>query len=259
MSDFPVLVKYYLHHLITARHSKGHGIHSPFVFGLVSEVLFDRKLYPAYETIVHTRQNLLNSKEKLTVNEIGSGSRKFRHTLRPVRDIQRYSSVELKYAQFLYRMVRYYQPGITIELGTSLGFSTLCLCLGNPEGKVISIEGNPGLTDYSARLLQRLAVTNVRLVTSRFENALPDLPVPDLVFIDGNHAYTPTLSYFDHFMRRMKKGIILIDDIHWSAGMHKAWQSIKADERAVVTIDLYRMGIVLTDPAITPGNYTIRF
>lgn len=259
MSDRLPPVNYYLHHFMTARHRKGHGIHSPFVFELVSEVFCDRQYYQAYEMLQDIRRDLFNSTEKLAVSEMGSGSRQFRQTLRPVRDIIRYASVNLKYAYLLYRLVKYYQPEITVELGTALGFSALSLCLGNPEGKVISVEGNACLTDFASRLFQQRALSNVRFITSPFEEALPDLPVPEMVFLDGNHNYAPTLSYFDHFASRMKKGFILIDDIHWSTPMHKAWHSIRADERAIVTIDLYRMGMVLLDNTITPGNYRVRF
>jgi hypothetical protein len=54
-----------------------------------------------------------------------------------------------------------------------------------------------------------------------------------------------------------KKGILVFDDIYWSAEMKKAWMAIMED--AVITIDLYKLGIVVIDEMLTPGNYRVRY
>jgi hypothetical protein len=57
----------------------------------------------------------------------------------------------------------------------------------------------------------------------------------------------------------MKNGIIIIDDIYWSAGMHKAWEEIVKENNEYVTIDIYRMGIILIRESVTPGHYVVGF
>lgn len=67
------------------------------------------------------------------------------------------------------------------------------------------------------------------------------------------------MRYFRYFKEKMKEGIIIIDDIYWSAGMRKAWREIVQQNLDCVTIDLYRMGIIFVRDSITPGHYVVRF
>src|SRR3990170_3683902 len=47
---------------ITAANSKGHGIHSPFVYDFVRNVLNDHQQYPAYKRVEAMRELLLKDK-----------------------------------------------------------------------------------------------------------------------------------------------------------------------------------------------------
>jgi hypothetical protein len=52
--------KYYLF----SRHKKGHAIHSPFVFGLITEVFLDKTDYPEYKIIEQRIKLLKKSKHR---------------------------------------------------------------------------------------------------------------------------------------------------------------------------------------------------
>jgi hypothetical protein len=49
----------YLHSYLTASNSRGHGIHSAFVFDLITKVFNDKKYYPAYDKVEGLRKQLL--------------------------------------------------------------------------------------------------------------------------------------------------------------------------------------------------------
>ncbi|MFZ9719521.1 MAG: class I SAM-dependent methyltransferase, partial [Chitinophagaceae bacterium] len=67
----------------------------------------------------------------------------------------------------------------------------------------------------------------------------------DFVFIDGNHAYAPTLRYFNAMLPFVHSGTVMIlDDIHWSAEMEKAWQAISNHSAVTLSIDLFFVGIL---------------
>jgi predicted O-methyltransferase YrrM len=81
----------------------------------------------------------------------------------------------------------------------------------------------------------------------------------DLVFIAANHTYTHTREYFNIGVSMAHdKTIIVIDDIHHSPEMERAWKDICEDERVTSTIDLYQMGLVFFDPHYWHRNYKIR-
>ena len=54
------------------------------------------------------------------------------------------------------------------------------------------------------------------------------------------------------------EGVSLIDDIHYTEEMEKAWIEICEDDRVTSTIDLYQMGLVFFDKHYWKRNYKMR-
>src|SRR5688572_20254345 len=96
------LAKKFLHYYITASNGKGHGIHSPFVFGFIKNVLSDRKRYADYEKIESRREELLADSNTIHVTDHGAGSGVIRSVQRKVNRIAASSLKPKKYAQLLY-------------------------------------------------------------------------------------------------------------------------------------------------------------
>ncbi len=69
------MVTKYLHYYFTASNGKGHGIHSPFVFEFINEVLNDRRVYQPYAAIENQRDALLKDRRELFIRDFGAGSR----------------------------------------------------------------------------------------------------------------------------------------------------------------------------------------
>ncbi|MBN1953180.1 MAG: class I SAM-dependent methyltransferase [Bacteroidales bacterium] len=263
MQEEVLRVGYYLRFLAKAGHRKGRGINSPFAYRLAEQVIGNNNPHPAYPKILEVYNMLGNSDERLIIKELGGGSRTFRDPERQVSSMLKNSSVSLKYGHLLCRLADFLKPSYTLELGTSIGMSTICLALGNPEGKVVSLEGNPSLCSFSKNLFEQQGLNNIEVREGLFDDLLPEVllshPSPGLVYIDGNHRHEPTLRYFVLIVATMKTGLIIFDDIHWSQEMNRAWQRIKSDSRTIFSMDLFRMGLICIDPSLTPGHYIMRF
>lgn len=259
------LAKKYLHYYISASNGKGHGIHSPFVFDLVKNVLRDKKRYSWYKIIETGRQKLLQQKAEIEVEDLGAGSGIIKTNKRVVADIARSSLKPAKYAQLLYRMVHYYKPQTILELGTSFGITSSYLAAGNANAKVYTIEGSPTIAAIAQKTFDRMEFKNIELVQGDFNSSLPALlqrsGAIDLAFIDGNHRAVPTLTYFRQLLQHTKPTSILIfDDIHWSAEMEQVWAAIQQDTQVTLTIDLFFIGIVFLNPDFKiKQHFTIRF
>jgi hypothetical protein len=118
-NHFQLALKY-LGYYLTASSGKGHGIHSPFVFDFIINVLNDDKPSDCYKPIEQRRAELLRNKDILEVEDFGAGSATIRTTQRVVRDIAKSSLKSRKFGQLLYRMVRHYKPATILELGLLL-------------------------------------------------------------------------------------------------------------------------------------------
>ena len=259
------LAKKYLNYYFAASNGKGHGIHSPFVFDFIKNVLRDKKKYDCYDVIETGRQKLLKQSARIEVEDFGAGSTIIKTKKRVVADMAGSSLKPKKYAQLLYRIVKYYKPETIVELGTSFGITTSYLAAGNTNGKVYTIEGSPAIAEIAQKTFDRVGLKNIELTTGDFNNTLPalltKLNTVDLAFIDGNHRKEPTLDYFTKLINHSTLNSILIfDDIHWSAEMETAWAEIKLHPSVTLTIDLFFIGIVFINPDFKiPQHFTIRF
>jgi predicted O-methyltransferase YrrM len=254
----------YLHYYLTAANGKGHGIHSPFVFDFVTNVLNDRRSYPAYKTIEDLRQELMKDQTLLTIEDMGAGSVYAPTKTRTIAAIAKHAAKPSRLGQLLFRIAHHYQPTTTLELGTSLGLSAAYLAAGAPHGLVVTLEGAPSVARAADRNLRSLGL-DATVVTGNFDEQLipllESLPPIDLAFVDGNHRREPTLRYFNSLLHHAARPSALIfDDIHWSEDMEAAWTKIKNDPRVYLTIDLFFIGIVfLRDEFKTKQDFIIRF
>jgi predicted O-methyltransferase YrrM len=259
------LAKKYVQYYFTASNGKGHGIHSPFVFDFVINVLNDKTSYPAYQSIEKIRKQLLSDSTVIEVEDFGAGSSVIKTNKRVVSAIAASSLKPKKYAQLLYRIVAYYKPETIVELGTSFGITTDYLAAANETTKVFTCEGSAAIASIAKQNFEVLQLKNVRLIEGDFAKTLSpllaNLSKIDFAFADGNHRKEPTLNYFQQLLNHSTATTILVfDDIHWSAEMEGAWNAIKQHPQVTLTIDLFFIGIVFINPDFKiPQHFSIRF
>ena len=134
-------IKSYLQFLLSSTNQ--HGVHSPFVFDLVTRCFYDKTNYPEYSILKNYRNSLLNNKNTIEVTDFGAGSRVFKSNTRAVNQIAKNAGISSKRAELLFRLVRYFQPQSILEIGTSLGLATSALALGNEKARITTLEGCP--------------------------------------------------------------------------------------------------------------------
>lgn len=239
----------YLRYLFTAANGKGHGVHSPFVFEFIIRVLNDKRRFYAFDGIEKIRTQLLSNHTLIEIQDFGAGSRVAKTNTRKISDVAKGSLKPAKYSQLLFRMIDYYGPTQIIELGTSLGITTAYLASANPAANVTTFEGSSAIAQIAGHNHQLLGLTNISLIQGNFDEQLPhwlfNNKKLDFAFIDGNHAFKPTMAYFESLLDVVQDHTILVfDDIHWSEEMEEAWAQISVHPRVTLSIDLFFIGVV---------------
>lgn len=259
------LAKKYLDYYLHASNSKGHGMHSPFVFGFILNVLNNKNHYQSSSQIEALRKQLLTDQRMLEVEDLGAGSRSGSHKTRSVKQIANSALKSKRLAQLLFRLVKHYQPETIVELGTSLGMTTSYFSNANPDATIITIEGSEAVAAIAKENFEKLNCKNIRQLRGNFDEVLPlvlnELSSIDLAYIDGNHRYAPSINYFHQFLDKSGVNTILIfDDIHWSEEMEKAWEEIKSHSSVKYTIDIFSLGFVFfRDEFKVKQHFSIRF
>ena len=254
----------YLNYILLSRHKRGHGIHSPFVFDLVSRV-FRNKPDPAVVfSVEQLRKRMISDKRTILVNDLGSGSGVHRNNLRRVSDIARRATVSGKYGRLLSNMATEFGKPLIIELGTSLGISTMYMAASNPTIKVLTIEGCAETASIAKQNFVEAGLNNILISGGPFDQVLQSIidtgVKPGLVFIDGDHRKEPLFRYFNQLSKIADdKTVIIIDDIYNSKEMGEAWNELKLHENVSLSVDIYRMGMLFFREMITHNSYRIRY
>ncbi|MBL7112501.1 MAG: class I SAM-dependent methyltransferase [Bacteroidales bacterium] len=256
---------YYLIYLIRARHRKGHGIHSPFVFEFISTVLYGDDTHD-FTAIDNRRKELLRDRRKIMVEDYGEGSRTGIGEEREVRHIAKSTTVKPKYGRLLTRLVSWYKPYSIIELGTGPGISSAYLATGYPECCLYTIEGSKDINEIARQTMNTVNQVNVELIHGLFIDKLfPLLKEFEnkkdlLVFIDGDHHGERLVEYTEMVLSGSIENLaIILDDIYWSSSMTAAWETLIHRSEIAVSIDLFQFGILFVKKGIPKQHYIVRF
>ncbi|WP_029035362.1 O-methyltransferase [Salinimicrobium terrae] len=278
------------------RSTNQHGVHSPFVYSLVTKCFYDRKKYPSYALLKEHRKSLLKDKKTIQITDFGAGSKVFKTDTRKVSKMAKNAGISPKRARLLNRLVRYLEVDRAVELGTSLGLGTAAIAAGNMV-KITTIEGCPETAKIAGEKFKEFGFDNIQLKVGKFEEFLGEKRIQnsrfkiqdskiastdnrqpttgnrqqaihnselltqnfDLLFIDGHHQKEATLSYFEKLLPLIHNDSVMIfDDIHWSKGMEAAWEEIKANPKVTVSIDTFQWGLVFFRREQEKEHFVIR-
>lgn len=257
-------IKAALNYYLFSRHRKGHGIHSPFVFNLITNVFLDKKDYPEYKIIEQQIKQLKNSILTVETPIYGAKHSSISKSVK-IKNIVKKSTIKPRYGRLLFCMVHYFKAQYILELGSCLGISSSYLASANSNGRVWTIEASEKYVEIAKEIINKCHINNIEIIQGTFDDKLSivlnEIPSLDFVFIDGNHTYKATIKYFEQILTKVNNHSILVfDDIYWSKEMYKAWNEIKNNEQVTLTIDIHRMGIVFFRKEImAKQHFVIRF
>lgn len=268
-----------IRHLLISHSAAGHGVHSPFIYDFLTTVIRNKSDDRIVSHVESLRSEMLADSRNISITDLGAGSLRMKEKERRVRDIARAAALPAKEAGLLTRMVQgsmyrlqgdqlrtqssgHSEDGIILELGTSLGISTLAMALAAPGHRVVTVEGCPALAQIAAANLARHGAGNATVMNMEFSEALDKVKADGeevtFAFIDGNHRGEALAYYARRITEMGEEMIIIADDIRLTRDMYSGWKSIVRERLAPASMETLRFGILFRIKGITPGNYRIR-
>lgn len=257
----------YLRHALTAWNTTGEGIHSPYLFHIVRFVLRDRNSFYCFSDIERQRTQLLACKDELQVVDYGSkGSKEGTIIARRVCDIAKGHLESAEVGQMLFRLVNFMgqhekRPLEIVELGTSLGITTAYLASAESKNRVVTFEGSDAVLKVAQGVWRALKLENIEWQEGNIDDTLYlyAREKADIAYVDANHTYEATKRYTEYLLPKISEnGMLIVDDIHYSEEMERAWKELQTDERVTTSMDLYHVGIVFVNPCFLKRHYRIR-
>lgn len=234
-----------------------YNIQSLFQHDLVREVLENKGHYYCFQEIEKHRKALLRDRQPIHVMDHGAGP-----ALQSLSQTTTVAGIAAKSlspsgkCKILFHLVRHFKSQYILELGTSLGISAAYLASANSKAHVLTFEGNPDIAAKASEVFKKINLQNIRLFVGPFaetlDPVLQEVPRLDLIFLDGHHQKQPTLRYFEKMLSKSHDHtVFVVDDIHWSKDMEEAWKELQQHPKVILTIDLFYMGIIILNPALS--------
>lgn len=238
----------------------GYGVHSPFVFDLLMQVIEPDPRMAPFEPIERYRYTLKHSAERIHRQPIDG-------VMEPsiaLRRLAQHVAIPPHMGRLLYRLCLYAQPKNIVELGTSVGISTLYMAAAAPSCPIHTIEAEPNVLSIAQKQFKHLGYNNIHTHQGTFAQQLPPLldevPSVGIALIDGHHHGPAVVGYTEQLINKASPStIIVLDDIRWSRSMETAWQHLCAHPDVRLSIDLFRCGLLLFRQGMAKQHFALRF
>ena len=195
------------------------------------QAVVDARGLAGLEPVNAWHQSLLANHQQIARLDLGAGSRRTgaRNSHVRISDLARTSLTPHAHVHALCRwLMTVSSEGRFLELGTSLG--TTSACVAATGWQVETWEGCQQTLSAAQQGWEMLGLTSrIASKCGDFRELIQRLEETDgwdVVYVDGLHLHGATIHLVDALAARTKVGMI-VDDVAWSSGMHRAWRSLQ--------------------------------
>ena len=235
-----------------ARHRKGHGIHSPFLFRLITQVMENRGHFSAYPLLNAMEENVRNTLRILDMESYHQeGLAEFGLNF---NDIKKLHLLPVRFDRLLFRLVNDCTPKDIAFYGSTFGVTLLALALADRRIMLKAQVENDHYRSFCRRLAEVYEVDNIQLAVTGSVVASD--------FIVVQNPLDP--SYCDHILEQILNeptytGVVVLCGIHTSAKMEAVWIRYKIDPVVRISLDLFEMGIFICKKGLQKEDFVVRF
>lgn len=229
----------YLYRWVRFRH--GFGVHSPYAFSFINNVIEEKSQYYGYEDIV---------------------TKIAQHKIRP--DFTK--KYPRKYYQLLFRISHFFKPKRIILLGHESGECLLYLKSTLADVSCILIETDKGRLEATECMLQQEC--NVTLLQSEsihlpaiVERLMKEPGQNDIFYFHASIDLKTKQKAIQCCLERKSQIplMFIIDYIEGDADAEEFWSWVKAKEEISITFDLMRLGVAVYHPKLKKQDYKLAF
>ncbi|MGL4293702.1 MAG: hypothetical protein ACRCSQ_09020 [Bacteroidales bacterium] len=235
--------KYLTKGLRKVRYRKGFGVHSPFAFSLITQVIDESAPFYAYEEILKLKKKY----SPLTA-------------ILPKFVSRRMTSVKVLF--LLYRLINRFGPKTILEVGNQGGLVSYVMGLPNTRAEVTSVGDDKQKLAIAQRLFDQERPHNYRFLQADVESGIDQLGPDyraDFIFIHESSIKQPEQLYESLLKHIHARTVVIIEGIKRTDQVKRLWNLFHYDPNVRVSMDLYEAGIAIYHDSLFKQHYIVSF
>ena len=221
--------------------SKGFGVHSPFAFKFILNVLDEKYEYYAYDKLQQLRINVIERTRK----ENGYKPR----------------VISISEAAAIFRIANYYNPQLFLSIGSSYGVAAASMLAVSKRSRMFLYDDNSAqnnaaaceiLSGYGDRIVQGEDLQNT---ISGYITALGDNDMFVTVNNIADHDTATATALLDTAVSR--RGVLIMRNIDSSRNMARLWQHCKQAMTYGMTFGNGKTAVMVLNPKLPRQDFEI--
>lgn len=209
------------------KHRKGYGVHSPFAYAVITEVIEERLPYYAYQRM-----------RRIYVNN---------------------SPIPFKVATLLFRLANRFRAHRILEIGCDTGYSILPMLMVDKRNEVTTVAGTHQRQETEQHLsLFKSTIGRIDYIESI--DILADDYVADMIVVNGAPAGMDPEPFVEWLKSHLQeRGILFVRGIQPGHQLESFWDEVCECDQIEVTMDLYDFGLAIRQPRFYKQHYVVSF
>lgn len=221
--------------------SKGFGVHSPFAFKFILNVLDEKYEYYAYDKLQQLRINVIERTRK----ENGYKPR----------------VISISEAAAIFRIANYYNPQLFLSIGSSYGVAAASMLAVSKRSRMFLYDDNSAqnnaaareiLSGYGDRIVQGEDLQNT---ISGYITALGDNDMFVTVNNIADHDTATATALINTAVSR--RGVLIMRNIDSSRNMARLWQHCKQAMTYGMTFGNGKTAVMVLNPKLPRQDFEI--
>jgi hypothetical protein len=243
-------------YLKRARHRRGHGIHSPFLFRLITTVVESRQGLTEYKVLKNLKVKVVNLLSEFSDQTLLTVYHQYNLHLSNPRKLYRKVEMPHRYGNVVFRLIREFTPASVINYGPAFGANLALLAMANSDGIVYQISNDPVYELVCKKLLKDIGITNIQFFD---EKSVSSINHEFIVINYPGHSALSQRLVQKELMMPGDNDVLIIRGIHETKEMELIWQEVIANENVRVSLDLFEIGIALFRKGLQKENFVFKY
>ncbi len=239
------------------RHQRGYGVHSPFVYTLITKVIEERHPYYAYQDIEQFRKQFWLRADPVVYPD---RRRKGREHTQPLGTLIRREAISPRKGTLLFRLANYYKTARILQIGSSHDLSAVYLSAYAKGVWCTVLEPVPAFAAVAREMYAKSLFNPIDLREGAYEETLPgvltDLKLVDFIFFNTCHEQNNPIRLFRECVNYTnEQAVFVFNEIKANRAMRQCWHEVCTSPDVTVTVDLYSIGIAFRNPKLHKRTY----